>query len=280
MSNLRDDANADINITLATGDALTRLARNYGFERPRYIPEADFREALRAVVYGSQPAFGTLFKFLATMFDVWASYSTVGGEATSSSTLELTEGSLALSDSQKNLEQRFAIIGGQVCYLTLCSAGVATFADVNTAYFTKPNFTVGESYTAKLLPFNFEEFGCKVKLILDGGIFNVASVYLQEDAEEQNPGEPPYGFLMDFFSANIEERFGQPTGPYPAYLATDFFENDFFDSVDKMLAAGVQLRGENVLWVNGVQSMYNSFTQLLLGGEAGGPLFSVEADRV
>lgn len=281
MLNLTDEVNADININRATGDALLRLARHYGFERPQYIPEEDFRTALRAAVYGSQPTFGTLFKFLISMFDVWADYSTITGEATSTQTLELSTASLALTDSEKNFEQRYALIDGKVCYLAVSLAGFATFANVNTSYFTKPNFTVGQTYTAKLLPFNFEEFGCKVKLILDGGIFNVASVYLQENAtQNQNVGEPPYGYLMDFFSTNTEERFGRPNGPYPAYLATDFFENDFFNSVDKMLAAGVQLRGQNVLWVNGVQSMYNSFTQLLQGGEAGGPLFSIAADRV
>jgi len=272
-------ARNDTLLTRATGDALTRLGENYGFIRPLYIPEADFRESLICAVYASQPTLPTFFTFIVKLFNIWATYSTISGTADSADSMELDVESLALT-APANLEQRYALIGDRVCFLSSVVEGVAQFAPVNTAYFKKPEFVEGDSYTVKLLPFNFVEQDCTLTLIMDGGIFSVPSTFLQQDAEAQEEGEPPYGFLMDFFSTEQGERFGGEDGPYPAYLVSDFFESKFFALLDKMLAAGVYLRATNILWAKGELSMYNSFKDLLAGGGAGNNPFIVEVARV
>lgn len=271
-------ARNDTLITRATGEALTRLGKHYGFERPLYIPEGDFKSALKSAVYASQPTLPTFFEFVRALFNVWAEYSTVQGEAQSASTLALDAESLALT-APANLEQRFAIVGSKVCFLSVVDEGIASFAPIKTSYFSPPAFTVGEDYAVKLLPFTFQELDCVLNLIMDGGIFTVPSTFLQQNAEAQEEGEPPYGFLMDFFSSASEERFGSEDGPYPAYLASDFFESRFFALLDRMLASGVQLRATNILWAPGETSMYNSFKDLLAGGGAGGGSFSIEVVR-
>lgn len=54
----------DTLITKASGGALTRLSAFYGLQRPTAIPEEDWRQALRAVVWGARGTLGCTHGFL------------------------------------------------------------------------------------------------------------------------------------------------------------------------------------------------------------------------
>jgi hypothetical protein len=278
-----DEVRNDTLITKASGEALARLSEFYGFSWPRYIPEEDWRQALRRAVFAAKGTPGATFDFLNSMFNQWSMVSTIEGDAISPNQIELLQESQDFS-ALCNYVDRLAIVDGRLHYVTSADSGtgVITFADVNTSLFDAADLHIGDTYEVKLLPFMIEEHSCQYKLFVDGGIFIVPSTYLQEDGlQDQEEGEPPYGYLMDFFSGVTAERFGLPTGPFPAYLAADFFETDFFGSIFKLLAAGVQLRVQNIKWCEDTQSMYSSFTQLLNTGSAdSSDDFTVVPDRV
>lgn len=281
MINRINAARADTLITQASGEALARLSEFYGFSWPKYIPEEDWRQALRRAVFSAKGTSGVLFDFLLAMFKQWSTVSTIRGTALAGGTeIELDQDSIDFSDNG-NYVGRLALIRGKFYFSTGVDNGVLGFADCSTSMFSAADFVVGEEYEISLLPFLLEEHGCKVNLVLDGGIFVVPSTYLQQDGTfAQNIGEPPYGFIMDFFSQITAERFGKSTGPYPAYLATDFFESNFFGSIFKLLAAGVQLKVQNIQWYSDAISMYSDFTTLLNTGSAQQGDYSVVLDRV
>lgn len=281
MMNRINAARADTLIHQASGEALARLSDFYGFSWPRYIPEEDWRQALRRAVFSAKGTGGVLFDFLSAMFNQWTNVSTISGTGIPGGTgIELDQDSIDFADNG-NYVGRLAMINNKFYFSVGESAGVLSFADCRTSIFSAADFVTGQQYQIRLLPFLLEEHGGKVNIVIDGGIFVVPSTYLQQDGTvAQNEGEPPYGFIMDFFSQVQAERFGKSTGPYPAYLATDFFEADFFGSIFKLLAAGVQLKVQNIHWYAEAISMYSAFTTLLNTGYAGQEDYSVQLARV
>lgn len=288
MYNAVDQVRADTLVTRAEGVALTRLAEYYGFARPAYIDEEDFRAALLHMLFTSQPTLPSMFGFLARLFAKWSKHTTFEMTATYSSVLSISYSDFAnkLGDNSNdisiaNLDNRFVQIDGRLYFLSRATVNVpgvisCNFAPVKTAYFDAAVFTPGETYTVSVLPFVFEEHSCQFQLKIDGSIFIVPATFLEQSASEAQPvGSPEYGYLYDFFSEVALERIGNN----PIYLSADFFEARFFNLLDRCLAAGVDLSAENIRWAEGIP-MYSSFTELLHSSDVSSTAdYTVTIDR-
>lgn len=287
MYNAAEQVRADTLVTRAEGVALTRLAEYYGFARPAYIDEEDFRAALLHMLFTAQPSFPSMFGFLTRLFSKWSRHSTFEMTRVNSSTLSLSEqdfraqlGDATSGITAANLDNRFVLIAGRVYFLSraVLAEGVITcnFAPVKTTYFDAAAFTASETYEVQVLPFTFEEHSCKFELNIDGSIFVVPATYLEANAAEDQPVESPqYGYLYDFFSEVALERLGDN----PIYLSADFFEARFFNLLDRCLAAGVDLSAKNIKWADGIP-MYSSFTSLLQSNNVSSTLdYTITIDR-
>lgn len=287
MYNAVEQVRADTLVTRAEGVALTRLAEYYGFARPAYIEEEDFRAALLHMLFTAQPSLPSMFGFLTRLFSKWSRHSTFDMTGVDSCTLSLSDadfrnqlGDSTTSLSAANLDNRFVLISGRAYFLSRASlaAGVITcdFAPVKTAYFDAAAFTAGTTYAVEVLPFTLEEHSCKFELNIDGSIFVVPATYLEENSTQDQPAQSPqYGYLYDFFSEIALERLGET----PIYLSADFFEARFFNLLDRCLAAGVDLSAKNIRWANG-SPMYSSFTRLLQSSSVSSTLdYTVTIDR-
>lgn len=256
-----DKARSDTLLHKAEGEALTRLSQFYGFSRPFYLRESDWRSALHMATLCAQPTPQVVIGFVKKCLEQWTEVSTFEMITRSISTAE------PIDPVDGNIEGRLVEINGKTYFLSFISAGRAHFSRVATSYWKGSDFGINETVQVKVLPFLVEEHNCEFKLIFDGGIFTIPSTYLQENGEDQEVGEPPFGYLMEYSSTNPDYKYGDAVdGAYPAYLASNFIERSFESSIGKLLSAGIHLTAENITWCEGLTSMYASFSSVLNGG--------------
>ncbi len=259
-----DEARNDTLITKAKGEALTRLSSFYGFDRPQYIKEENWRLALEAVVFGARGTLGILFDFVNKVFKEFSDFTTY--EMSSNAPNRLVYSGNA---DVRNLEGRLCKINGKTHYIAsiVGTVGGTTFfrvADVDTSYFKAMPNLVGQLFNVSILPYVIEEYGGEVRLIVDAGLFNIPSHFLKPNTASTIP---PGGYILDFFSSETAERFGdQVVGKYPVYLLDEQFNVRFFDVILNILASGIQLKGETLLWSSEVTSLYGSLSDLLRTG--------------
>tara|TARA_Y100000592_G_scaffold38382_1_gene60728 strand:- start:6830 stop:7672 length:843 start_codon:yes stop_codon:yes gene_type:complete len=265
-----DEARNDTLITKAKGQALDRLSSFYGFDRPLYIKEENWRLALEAVVFGARGTLGILFDFVNKVFKEFSDFTTYEMSSIAVNTIRYS------GDADvRNLEGRLCRINGKTHYIasivnTLGSVTTFRVANVDTSYFKAMPDLTNQTFNVSILPYVIEEYGGEVRLIVDAGLFNIPSHFLKN----HNDTIPAGGYILDFFSSNTKERFGdQVAGKYPVYLLDEQFNVRFFDVILNILASGIQLKGETLLWSSGVASLYASLSDLLRTG-------SVDPDNV
>lgn len=257
-----DEARNDTLITKAEGQALNRLSLFYGFERPTFIKDEQWRSALSAVVFGARGTLGILLDFLFKVFKEFSDFATYEMSCVLAGTLTYTG-----DVEPKNLEGRLVRIAGNTYYITnlINTVGQTTsfnVATVETTYFKAfPNSFVGETLDVAVLPYVVEEYGGEVKLLVDAGLFDIPSHFLQ-DATEDDLG----GYILDYFSSTTENRFGdQDLGKKPIYLLDEEFSTRFFDVALNILASGIQLKGATIKWSD-EPSIFASITNLIRFG--------------
>lgn len=245
----------------SSGKDLLRLSQFYGFEKPAYIKDSYYQEMLKKVVFSARGTLGVMFDFYESLFKEFSQYSTYTMTVTNANTLEYTG-----SETICNFDGRLCRINNKMYYVSYSTSSYLVFSNVNTSYWSKADFT-GTSLDVEILPFIFSEYDGFFTLNIDASLFVVPPTYLNEDNEQQDVSEPYGGHLMDFFSNDPVERFGnQDTGAYPAYLVVDFFEKAFFEISNKLLASGIILRGKNLNWCEDALPIYASITDLLRYG--------------
>ena len=200
-----DEARNDTLISKAEGEALNRISRFYGFDRPRYIKDENWRSALNTVVYGSRGTLGILVDFCFKVFKEFSDFATYEMTSVSAGTVRYT-GTVHPS----NLEGRLVKINGNTHYVTnlVSSSGQThTFnvATMDTTYFKRLPYLVGQTFNVEVLPYVIEEYGGEVRLIADAGLFRIPSHFLQElPTDDYGLG----GYILDYFSSTSDERFG------------------------------------------------------------------------
>lgn len=245
-------------ITHAKGDDLNRLSAHFGFRRPQYIGEENWRAAFRSAMYSARGTPGPIFRFLEEAFGEWSKdISTYNAIAESPNIL-------SFSGVTCSHEGRYVRINGDL-YRSSTLRGDShpndiLFHSVDTMMFKKADFTPGATYTISFLPFDIEEYGCEYRILIDNGILNFPKYYIPTNvAEDRAEGMPLSGHIMDFFSEALGERYGDAIeGPHPIYLSADDFTELFFDSLDLMLAAGIK---ESVIvteWCATAPDLYGS----------------------
>ena len=265
-----DEARNDTLITKAKGEALTRLSSFYGFDRPQYIKEENWRLALEAVVFGARGTLGILFDFVNKVFKEFSDFTTYQMSSLAVNTMRYT-GTVDV----RNLEGRLCRINGKTHYIasimdTVGDTTTFRIANVDTSYFKAMPDLTNQTFNVSILPYVIEEYGGEVRLIVDAGLFDIPSHFLKNHSDTVPAG----GYILDFFSSDTKERFGdQVAGKYPVYLLDEQFNVRFFDVILNILASGIQLKGETLLWSSEVSSLYASLSDLLRTG-------SVDPDNV
>jgi len=262
LSNI-DEARMDTLIHRSEGESLNRLSQLYGFNRPLFVKESDWREALHDSVFNAQPSAQVVYNFIHKCLRQWTKAVVYEMTATSVNTAGTTD----ILDG--NYESRLVMINGVIHFLSHYdkASKTATFSNLDTSYWKGVSFTEGEVLQVEIVPFLVEEHGCIYRLILDSGVFRLPATYLQEDAsQDQTEGEPKYGYIMDFTSTDDSVRFGD--NGFPLYLASDYIEQSFRLSVGKLLSAGVFLQAQNTQWTLDSPSLYADFSSVLNGQNA------------
>ena len=243
---------------LAKGADLNRISKYYGFKRPQYIAEEYWRSALHSSLFSARGTPGPIFRFLEEVFGEWAD------EISTYQAVALSPNIMQFSGVSCVHEERYVRINGDL-YRTASLRGDGfpndiVFHAVDTMMFKAASFTPGQEYTIKVLPFDVEEYGCEYRILIDNGVLNFPKYYIpNKDQQPRQPGVPPSGHIMDFFSSVYEERFGDTLeGPHPIYLSADEFGELFFDAIDLMLAAGVHERVILTQWCADQSSIYGS----------------------
>lgn len=259
-----DKVRNEILIHKATGSALNRLSKFYGFERPLYIKDKYWNKALRNAVYSAKGTRGVLNAFLEALFAEYIEFSTYTMEVVSSDTLRWNGSNLDLC----NLDSRYINVNDKRYYIAYHTGNLLKLSPVDTADWSAPNLT-GDNVDIQVLPYLIEDQGGIVKLIVDNGLFIIPPTYLREDAEART-NDPYGGHIMDFFSNDVSERYNSPLAgeypAYPAYLILDLFFERFFEVINQVLSASIKLTVESKKWCENAPSLYASFTHLFKYG--------------
>lgn len=264
----------DILIHRATGDALNRISAFYGMERPLFIKEEYWREALRVATLAARGTRGVLSAFLEEVFGEYIKFATYTFTVLTPNVLQYTD---TRNISICNLDSRYVKINGKRYFITHTSPTsdppLVTLAGVRTSDWREvEGFTVGDQVQVSVLPYLLEEFDGVVKLIVDAGIFIVPPTYLREDASDVRISVPYGGHIMDLFSDDIEHRFNNkesgPNPAYPAYLLQDIYFERFFTVVSVLVVAGVNFVVESRKWCDGHSSIYASLSHVFKLGTA------------
>lgn len=259
-----EQVKSEILLTKATGRAFLRLASWYGFQRPAYVSETQWRKALLHVLYGARGTPQVIFAFLEAAFGEWIDQlGTFSGFATSPNVLEI-------SGANANHTQRLIRVDGKLHFSTHLgnNPDEVVFASASTKQFEGASFSLGNK-EVKILPFFVQEENCKYIIYLDGSVLGVPPTYLHHMAGSRNPGEPFGGALLDYFSSDTAERYGsQTTGPYPTYLGTDDLTFLFFDAIKDLLVAGIISKIKLRNWAPGSDPLFGSLYNKKIFGSA------------
>lgn len=254
----------EIHVHRATGSALNRLSKFYGFDRPLFIKDQYWREALRNAVYSAKGTRGVLNAFLEALFGEYTAFASYTFEVINANTLRWTGSNLNLC----NLDNRYVNINNKRYFITHHSNNIVYLASTSTTDWRAGDLS-GDEVTLQVLPYLIEEHSGEVKLIIDNGLFIVPPTYLREDAEARTT-DPFGGHIMDFFSDDVSERFNSPLAgeypAYPAYLLLDIFFERFFEVINQVLSASIKLTVVSKQWCENAPSLYASFTHLFKYG--------------
>lgn len=251
-------------ITKASGRAFLRLASWYGFQRPAYVSESQWRKAILHVLYGARGTPGVVFAFLEAAFGEWIDQlGTFPAFATSPNILEIT-------GADANYTHRMIRVDGKMHFSTGLGSNPdeVVFSSADTNVFEGAGFSLGAK-EVKILPFLIQEENCKYIVHLDGSVLSVPPTYLHHMAGSRNPGEPFGGALLDYFSSDTAERYGsQTTGPYPTYLGSDDLSVLFFGVIKDLLASGIISQVKLRNWYPGGDPMFGSLYHKKIYGSA------------
>lgn len=281
MMNRVNEIRNEMMLHRAEGSALNRLSKMYGFERPLFIKDQYWKEALRNAVYSARGTLGVLTAFLEALFAEYIEFATYTFEVVDSNTLRYNGAGLDLC----NIASRYVNINGKRYYVTYNDGDLLHLSTVNTTYWRASNLDdfISDDVQVSVLPYLIEEHSGQVKLIIDAGLFVIPPTYLREDAEPR--GNDPYGgHIMDFFSNDPAERFNSPEAgaypAYPAYLLLDVFYEEFFSVINNVLAVSIKLTIDNKKWCADTPSIYGSFTSLFKYGTVDPNTSAVQPSRL
>lgn len=245
-------------IDTAKGSSFNRLAAHYGFRKPRYISEKAWRIGLKKALYGARGTPMMCFSFLEAIFGEWIE------QISTYDALVVSPNIVEFDGVSCNHEGRYVRVNGVLhrsAHLREApNDNQLVLQPMDTMMFTGAKLTTLDTVKLEFLPFDIEEYGCEYRILLDKGVLGMPKTYFPTtDGIARAQGELPNGHIMQLFSDQVGERFGdQITGPYPIYLSTDEFASLFFDALDMMLAAGIH---ESVLmtqWCPDEASIYGS----------------------
>jgi hypothetical protein len=266
MKSRADIVRDEIMIHRASGDALNRISKFYGFERPLFIKDQYWAEALRNAVYSARGTLGVFTAFLEALFKEYIEFAEYTFEVVTPTVLRYNGAGLDLC----NLDSRYVNINGKRHFITHHNGTLVYLSPTSTTYWGGASLSnIGANVDVQVLPYLIEEHGGEVKLIIDAGLFVIPPTYLRQDAEARQ-NEPYGGHIMDFFSNDPAERFNSPEAganpASPAYLLLDIFFERFFTVIRSLLAASIKLTVVNKKWCENAQSIYASLTTVLKFG--------------
>ena len=280
MTSRVDTVRNEIMLHRAEGAALNRLSKLYGFERPLFIKDEYWADALRNAVYSARGTLGVFTAFLEALFAEYIDFATYTFEVVDRNSLRYNGTGLDLC----NLAARYVNINGKRHFTSYNDGDLLHLSLVDTTYWRAPDLRdlVGQDVQVSVLPYLIEEHGGEVKLIIDAGLFVIPPTYLREDAEPRQ-NEPYGGHIMDFFSNDPAERFNSPeaggTPASPAYLLLDVFFERFFSVINNVLAASIKLTINNHKWCADAPSIYGSLTSVLRYGTVDPEAGAVQPSR-
>ena len=264
MTSRVDQVRNEIMLHRAEGAALNRLSKFYGFERPLFIKDQYWADALRNAVYSARGTLGVFTAFLEALFAEYTAHATYTFEVVDRDTLRFNGTGLDLC----NLGARYVNINGKRHFASHNDGDLLHLSPVSATYWRGADLRdlIGQDVQVSVLPYLIEEYGGEVKLIIDAGVFVIPSTYLRQDAEPRD-NEPHGGHIMDFTSNDPAERFNSvEAGAYPAspaYLLLDVFFEKFFSVISNVLAASITLTVVNRKWCADAPSIYASLTSVL-----------------
>lgn len=209
----------------AKGIDFQRILSMYGFHRLPFIPEQYVREALRAVAYGARGTVGIAFAFFKNLLQGWI-------DSTETQVIAIGSRTLQGSGFHTRFEGRWVEIDGKIYYLERVSGSTnLIFSDIDTSLWNKASFTVGNTYTIKILPFWIAQDDKGLFAVyVDGSIFNAPTTYLREDGEPRET-DPNGGILVPQ---------AQVSGDTPAlYFASSDISSVIAYAWEQILSAGI-----------------------------------------
>lgn len=273
-------ARQDTNIARAEGTALTKLTQFFGFERPTFLPDNYWREALKVLAYSAKGTPGALFSFCEALFDIWAESTTfettlLNGEIVKPVDLTFTCAyEQRLVRIYKENEEGFYQNYGVFFVDSVTSGGDLKLAETNSAYWFGINAEEAGNIRVKVLPFFIEEAQPGVvKILLDTEIVTFPAHYFLEDATTARSGNGFNTFFMDYFSTVEAERESSLANPerLGMFLGSERVEGIFLDTVEKILSAGVRAEIFAHSWCE--ESLgFNTVNTLLLTGRPQGAI--------
>ena len=270
-------ARQDTNIARAEGKALTELTQFFGFERPVFLPDNYWREALKVLAYGAKGTPGALFGFCEALFDVWAESTLfettlLNGEIVKPVDLTFTcayEQRLVriYRENDDGFYQNYGIF-----FVDSINSGNLRLSETGSAYWFGVDTEATGNIQVKVMPFFIEErMPGVVKVLLDSEITTFPSHYFLEDATTARSGNGYNTFFMDYFSVVESEKESSLVNPerLGMFLGSDRVEGIFLDTLEKMLVSGVSAEIFSHSWCEESLGFNNVNTLLLTGRPQG-----------
>ena len=237
----------------ADGDAFNRLADYYGFTRPQFISEEAWRKAILAGLYGARGTLGCAFEFLLGAFSEWIEYATYDCTAMSLNILNMGDLDVACTHIGRLVKIKDLTTGLSKVYYTVdeTNFGYLVINPIGTAYWEAADLVTGRAYQISFLPFLLQEYGCEFRFIADRDLVSTPASYFRNNAESRQ-NEPFGSHVLDLFSNQDEERFGDPLGDgaMPLYFDSigELDATLFFNALALLLVCGVQENFTTLKW--------------------------------
>lgn len=241
----------------AKGTAFSTLARMYHLPRPGVIPEEDWREALRAVVYGCRGTRGNLHEFLEAALAQFNVSFHCSVTPANPQRLTYLSGGTAGGFEARHVNRLFRVTYSRGSFIFKSVSptfiggpavqGLLELCPISTAYWRGASFGEVENVQVELLPFVWSDTGAVFYLWADMESI-VPPTYMQTQvrwAASEVPALPGSSAFPQAADSEDSPVWGSPAGPAVVeYVVTEDTAGTWSNLIVNADTDGAPARGD------------------------------------
>jgi hypothetical protein len=237
----------DTTISRSSRDWFNRVARQWGIPHPSAVPEAAWRQVVRANALGPRGVYGPAFQFV---FWALSPFSTSVPVSVALANPQRLTADVPGSFLQEHIGLWAMRTDTNAVWridspsdITTSSGNWVTVASLGSApYWAGTSFGGSESFTVSLLPFTItEKPGVFVVNVSAAAVVSPPATYMQPAGALVRAAAEPFGGQVQL---NEIDHPGDPlgTGPHPPYLSDGGTFQEYEAALQLLLPAGIHAK--------------------------------------